>query len=197
MPGEETSRVYGPAISSSTSSSTESSRLRHDKPSRSTPPSRSTSTRSICPRPSRRSSTSTSSRPCSASIGSAIAITLSRFSIFPEIKKWAWGPLFLRPTPPVSIQQGLQTRKAPNRLAACGQREEFATKTLRGKHQQDRHDSAPHHGAASLTPGCDGGLHAAPVDLILAFKMISREVNRAGLAAILGLAGKENIQGEQ
>jgi len=34
-------------------------------------------------------------------------------------------------------------------------------------------------------------------DLVLAFKMISREVNRAGLAAILGLAGKENVQGEQ
>lgn len=34
-------------------------------------------------------------------------------------------------------------------------------------------------------------------DLVLAFKMISREVNRAGLAAILGPAGHENVQGEQ
>ena len=34
-------------------------------------------------------------------------------------------------------------------------------------------------------------------DLILAFKMISREVNRAGLANILGLTGAENIQGEK
>src|SRR5262245_8582007 len=38
----------------------------------------------------------------------------------PEIKKWAWGPLFLRPTPPVSIQQGPLTRKAPDRPPACG-----------------------------------------------------------------------------
>ena len=34
-------------------------------------------------------------------------------------------------------------------------------------------------------------------DLVLAFKMISREVNRAGLANVLGLAGKQNVQGEQ
>lgn len=34
-------------------------------------------------------------------------------------------------------------------------------------------------------------------DLVLAFKMISREVNRAGLANVLGPAGKENVQGEQ
>jgi fructose-1,6-bisphosphatase I len=34
-------------------------------------------------------------------------------------------------------------------------------------------------------------------DLILAFKMISREVNRAGLANILGLTGDVNVQGEK
>lgn len=34
-------------------------------------------------------------------------------------------------------------------------------------------------------------------DIILAGKIISREVNKAGLVEILGLAGKENVQGEQ
>lgn len=34
-------------------------------------------------------------------------------------------------------------------------------------------------------------------DIALAAKIISREVNKAGLAEILGLAGAENIQGEQ
>lgn len=34
-------------------------------------------------------------------------------------------------------------------------------------------------------------------DLVLAFKMISREVNQAGLVNVLGLAGKQNVQGEQ
>jgi len=34
-------------------------------------------------------------------------------------------------------------------------------------------------------------------DIALAAKIISREVNKAGLAEILGLAGEENIQGEQ
>ncbi|MBM4464635.1 MAG: class 1 fructose-bisphosphatase [Chloroflexi bacterium] len=34
-------------------------------------------------------------------------------------------------------------------------------------------------------------------DIALAAKIISREVNKAGLAGILGLAGAENIQGEQ
>ncbi|MDY6787340.1 MAG: class 1 fructose-bisphosphatase [candidate division WOR-3 bacterium] len=34
-------------------------------------------------------------------------------------------------------------------------------------------------------------------DIILAGKIISREVNKAGLADILGKAGKENVQGEQ
>jgi fructose-1,6-bisphosphatase I len=34
-------------------------------------------------------------------------------------------------------------------------------------------------------------------DLVLAFKMISREVNRAGLGNVLGLTGEENVQGEK
>lgn len=34
-------------------------------------------------------------------------------------------------------------------------------------------------------------------DIVLAAKIVSREVNKAGLVEILGLAGKENIQGEQ
>lgn len=34
-------------------------------------------------------------------------------------------------------------------------------------------------------------------DIALAAKIIAREVNRAGLAEMLGLAGKENVQGEQ
>jgi fructose-1,6-bisphosphatase I len=48
-----------------------------------------------------------------------------------------------------------------------------------------------------LHPAATGDFTRLLWDLILAFKMISREVNRAGLAAILGLAGKENVQGEQ
>jgi len=49
----------------------------------------------------------------------------------------------------------------------------------------------------ALHPAATGDFTNLLWDLILAFKMISREVNRAGLAAILGLAGKENVQGEQ
>jgi len=49
----------------------------------------------------------------------------------------------------------------------------------------------------ALHPAATGDFTRLLWDLILAFKMISREVNRAGLAAILGLAGKENVQGEQ
>lgn len=49
----------------------------------------------------------------------------------------------------------------------------------------------------SLVPAASGEFTRLLWDLILAFKMISREVNRAGLASILGLAGKENVQGEQ
>lgn len=49
----------------------------------------------------------------------------------------------------------------------------------------------------ALHPAATGDFTRLLWDLILAFKMISREVNRAGLAAILGLAGKSNVQGEQ
>jgi fructose-1,6-bisphosphatase I len=49
----------------------------------------------------------------------------------------------------------------------------------------------------ALHPAATGDFTQLLWDLILAFKMISREVNRAGLAAILGLAGKQNVQGEQ
>ena len=49
----------------------------------------------------------------------------------------------------------------------------------------------------ALHPAATGEFTRLLWDLVLAFKMISREVNRAGLAAILGLAGKENVQGEQ
>jgi fructose-1,6-bisphosphatase I len=49
----------------------------------------------------------------------------------------------------------------------------------------------------TLHPAATGDFTRLLWDLVLAFKIISREVNRAGLAAILGLAGKENVQGEQ
>ena len=49
----------------------------------------------------------------------------------------------------------------------------------------------------ALHPAATGDFTRLLWDLILAFKMISREVNRAGLAAILGLTGKENVQGEK
>ena len=46
-------------------------------------------------------------------------------------------------------------------------------------------------------PGATGEFTRLLWDLVLAFKMISREVNRAGLANILGLTGEENVQGEE
>lgn len=49
----------------------------------------------------------------------------------------------------------------------------------------------------TLHPSATGELTRLLWDLTLAFKMISREVNRAGLADILGYAGRENVQGEQ
>ncbi|MEA2624946.1 MAG: fructose,6-bisphosphatase [Candidatus Binatota bacterium] len=49
----------------------------------------------------------------------------------------------------------------------------------------------------ALIPTATGEFTRLMWDLVLAFKMISREVNHAGLADILGLAGKENVQGEQ
>lgn len=48
-----------------------------------------------------------------------------------------------------------------------------------------------------LHPAATGEFTRLLWDLVLAFKMISREVNRAGLANILGLAGHDNVQGEQ
>ncbi|MBI2963691.1 MAG: class 1 fructose-bisphosphatase [Deltaproteobacteria bacterium] len=49
----------------------------------------------------------------------------------------------------------------------------------------------------ALLPTATGDFTLLLWDLVLAFKMISREVNRAGLAAILGPAGHENVQGEE
>ncbi|MGH7898693.1 MAG: class 1 fructose-bisphosphatase [Candidatus Binatia bacterium] len=49
----------------------------------------------------------------------------------------------------------------------------------------------------ALHPAATGEFTRLLWDLVLAFKMISREVNRAGLANILGLAGHQNVQGEQ
>ncbi|MGH7819637.1 MAG: class 1 fructose-bisphosphatase [Candidatus Binatia bacterium] len=49
----------------------------------------------------------------------------------------------------------------------------------------------------TLVPEATGEFTRLLWDLTLAFKMISREVNRAGLASILGLTGEENVQGEK
>jgi fructose-1,6-bisphosphatase I len=46
-------------------------------------------------------------------------------------------------------------------------------------------------------PGATGALSAILRELSLAFKIIYREVSKAGLVNILGLVGRENIQGEQ
>ncbi len=48
-----------------------------------------------------------------------------------------------------------------------------------------------------LHPAATGEFTRLLWDLVLAFKMISSEVNRAGLASILGLAGHSNVQGEE
>ena len=45
-------------------------------------------------------------------------------------------------------------------------------------------------------PGATGNFSAVLRDLTLAFKVIWREVSKAGLVDILGLAGKKNIHGE-
>ena len=45
-------------------------------------------------------------------------------------------------------------------------------------------------------PGATGNFSAVLRDLTLAIKVICREVSKAGLVNILGLAGKENIHGE-
>jgi fructose-1,6-bisphosphatase I len=49
----------------------------------------------------------------------------------------------------------------------------------------------------SLHQGATGQFTSLMWDLILAFKIISREVNKAGLVEILGLTGEENVHGEQ
>ncbi|MBC8249389.1 MAG: fructose-1,6-bisphosphatase, partial [Anaerolineales bacterium] len=46
-------------------------------------------------------------------------------------------------------------------------------------------------------PKATGGFTNLLYDIALAAKIISREVSKAGLAEILGLAGEENVQGEQ
>lgn len=46
-------------------------------------------------------------------------------------------------------------------------------------------------------PGATGDFSALLRDLTLAFKVIWREVSKAGLVNILGLAGKKNIHGEE
>lgn len=46
-------------------------------------------------------------------------------------------------------------------------------------------------------PGATGGFSGLLSNLALAAKIISREVNRAGLGEILGAAGYQNVQGEQ
>ncbi|MBM4169418.1 MAG: class 1 fructose-bisphosphatase [Ignavibacteria bacterium] len=46
-------------------------------------------------------------------------------------------------------------------------------------------------------PGASGEFSALLRDLTLAFKVIHREVSKAGLVDIIGLTGKENIHGEQ
>jgi len=46
-------------------------------------------------------------------------------------------------------------------------------------------------------PGASGDFSALLRDLTLAFKVIWREVSKAGLVNVLGLAGRENIHGEE
>ncbi len=48
-----------------------------------------------------------------------------------------------------------------------------------------------------LHPQATGELSSLLIELIVAAKTISAEVNRAGLAGILGQAGKTNVQGEE
>lgn len=48
-----------------------------------------------------------------------------------------------------------------------------------------------------LHPGATGELTGILNQIALAAKVVSREVNKAGLAEILGLTGEENVQGEQ
>ena len=48
-----------------------------------------------------------------------------------------------------------------------------------------------------LHPAATGDLSSLLIELIVAAKTISAEVNMAGLAGILGQSGKTNIQGEE
>lgn len=48
-----------------------------------------------------------------------------------------------------------------------------------------------------LFPEATGAFTGLLWDLTIAFKVISREVNKAGLVDILGLTGEENVQGER
>ncbi len=48
-----------------------------------------------------------------------------------------------------------------------------------------------------LHPGATGALSSILYDLTLAAKLIHREVSKAGLVDILGMAGKENVHGEE
>ena len=47
------------------------------------------------------------------------------------------------------------------------------------------------------TPGATGELSGLLSELITCAKIISREVNKAGLVEILGLTGHRNVQGEE
>ncbi len=52
-------------------------------------------------------------------------------------------------------------------------------------------------GQERLFPEATGEFTNLLWDLTIAFKIISKEVNKAGLAEILGLTGKENVHGEE
>ncbi len=47
-----------------------------------------------------------------------------------------------------------------------------------------------------LFPGATGEFTNLMADLVVAFKLISKEVNKAGLAEVLGVAGRHNVHGE-
>ena len=46
-------------------------------------------------------------------------------------------------------------------------------------------------------PGATGELTGILNQIALAAKIVSREVNKAGLVELLGLTGEENVQGEE
>ena len=47
-----------------------------------------------------------------------------------------------------------------------------------------------------LFPEATGEFTSLLLDLVVAFKIISKEVNKAGLAEVLGVAGRHNVHGE-